>query len=179
MKMFSTFILLLAFVGLSQAQSDLKNLIDVRIGYGGIDGLSGMTFLSAGYGRQIKNGFILKGSFMKGSGANELYREHSSIDVYGLSLQKAVNMSGPASINLSVGYRFIRLQESRYLTASFDPTTNEIYGRIALGKEFIHGVEVDLSYLHKFNDRIGIYAGANFTSGIAMFSVNAGTCVYF
>lgn len=170
--MFSTFILLLAFVVLSQAQSNLKNMIDVRVGYGGIDGLSGMTFLSAGYGRQIKNGFILKGSFMKGSGSEKhnsgIIYNHGSINIYGLGLQKAVNTSGKSSINLGLGYKLAHLTST-----SEDP--RNLSGRGG----YYHGVDVDLSYLHNINDRIGIYAGANFTTGIFMFSVNSGTYVYF
>lgn len=161
------------------AQSKLKNNIDVRFGYGGIDGLSGMTFLSAAYGREIKNGFILKGSFLKGSGVEELIFRHSSVDMYGLSIQKAVNTSGRSSINLSLGYRLINLQSSRHLTLNYNSSTKEYYGRIIIQEELIHGFDVDLSYLYNYNDRIGMYAGANFTTGIFMFSVNVGSRVYF
>lgn len=172
MRQFSILILLLTFVGLSQAQSNLKNMIDIRLGYGGIDGLSGMTFLSAGYGRQIKNGFILKGNYLKGSGSEKLLSgiiyNHGSINIYGLGLQKAVNTSGASSINLGLGYKLAHLT-----------STSEDQDNLSGRGGYYHGVDVDLSYLHNINDRIGIYAGANFTTGIAMFSVNAGTCVYF
>ncbi len=179
MKYLSTLIFALVLFSNITAQSKLKNNIDVRFGYGGIDGLSGMTFLSAAYGREIKNGFILKGSFLKGSGVEELIFSHSSVDIYGLSVQKAVNTSGRSSINLSLGYRLINLQSSRHLTLSYDSSTKEYYGRIIIQEALIHGVDVDLSYLYHFNERIGVYAGANFTSGIAMFSVNVGSRVYF
>ncbi len=131
-----------------------------------------MTFLSAGYGRAIKNGFIVKGIYVKGSGAEKhssgrIY-SHKSINIYGVGLQKAVNTSGASSINLGLGYRLA------HLTSTAGDQDN-LSGRGG----YYHGVDVDLSYIHDMNDRIGIYAGANFTTGIFMFSVNAGSCIYF
>ncbi len=172
MKHLFTFIFILYMYSLTSAQTDLKNNIDVRVGYGGIDGLSGMTFLSASYGRAIKNGFILKGNFTKGSGAEKhssgIIYNHGSINIYGLGLQKAVNTSGASSINLGLGYRLAHL-------TSTSGDQDNLSGRGG----YYHGVDVDLSYLHNLNDRLGIYGGANFTTGIFMFSVNLGSRIYF
>ncbi len=167
MKYLSTLLFVLVLFSNIAAQSMLKNNIDIRFGYGGIDGLSGMTFLSAAYGREIKNGFILKGSFLKGSGVDkDFVNIHKSINIFGFGLQKAVNTSGTSSINLALGYRLANLVSS---------PDDGYPGRSG----YYHGVDVDLSYLYHFNDRIGVYAGANFTTGIFMFSVNVGSRVYF
>lgn len=166
MKQVLTLISLIALLSYTSAQSDLKNRMDIRLGYGGIDGLSGMTFLSAGYGRALKNGFIVKGSYLKGSGIEKHVSDiHGSINIYGVGLQKAVNTSGASSINLGLGYKLAHVYT----------TVGKYRGRSG----YYHGVDVDLSYLHDINDRIGIYAGANFTTGIFMFSVNLGSCIYF
>ena len=178
MKHLLTFIFILYMFSLTSAQADLKNNIDVQFGYGGTGFLSNMTFLSIGYGKQIKNGFVLKGSFLKGSGAEKnssTYKHHGSINIYGIGLHKAVNTSGASSINLGLGYKMStqKIQTIANLGVDVDESHNELNGKI------IHGVDADLSYLHNFNDRLGIYGGANFTTGIFMFSVNLGSRIYF
>lgn len=166
MKQLLTCLLLIVLLSDNSAQIDLKNRIDVRLGYGGIDGLSGMTFLSAAYGRAIKNGFILKGSYLKGSRIEKHVSDiHGSINIYGVGLQKAVNTSGASSINLGLGYKLANV----YTTVGMYPGRSGYY----------HGVDVELSYLHNFNDSIGFYAGVNFTTAIFMFSANMGSCIYF
>jgi len=173
-----TLILTLTLLSNISAQTNLKNSVDVRLGYGGIDKLSGMTFLSAAFGRDIKNGFILKATYLTGSGVEDYsgsgeYYSHGSINIYGIGLQKAVNMSGSSSINLGLGYRFASLNKTAGQNTSFESGKNFDFHRQ------YHGVDVDLSYSVNFNDRFGIYAGANFMTGIFMFSINVGSRVYF
>lgn len=181
-KQIITVIFTVVIAGVSYTQPDFTNLADVRIGYGGIDGFSDMTFLSAAYGKKLKRGFIIRGSYLKGSGINEYSSQnpqpqHVSIDIFGISLQKAVNTSGASSINLALGYRYIILNNSLLYNPMPIPTGIQFNGSIS--SSYKHGVDVDLSYKYKFNDRFGLYLGANFTTAIFMFSVNAGGVVYF
>lgn len=167
----------------AHAQGPLKNSMDIRFGYGGIDGLSGMTFLSAAYGLDIKRGFILKGNYMKGTGIKSYstlghQSETKLLNIYGISLQKAVNTSGSSSINLALGYRYINQSGSFLFNATTNPNGTVIFDGVQ-NTSTHHGVDVDLSYVVNIHERVGVYAGANFTTSISMFSVNFGSRVYF
>ena len=167
----------------ANTQGPLKNSMDIRFGYGGIDGLSGMTFLSAAYGLDVKRGFILKGNYLKGTGfkpysALDPQPETKLLNIYGISLQKAVNTSGSSSINLALGYRYINQSGSFLFNATTNPIGTVIFDGVQ-NTSIHNGVDVDLSYTVNIHDRVGVYAGANFTTGISMFSVNLGSRVYF
>ncbi|MGB4958360.1 MAG: hypothetical protein WBO36_02730 [Saprospiraceae bacterium] len=173
MKHIFSVILIGTFIFKMQAQQGNKNIIDISIGYGGIDGLSDMTFISTGYGRELNNGFIILGSYQKGSGLNEQQYNHTSINILGLGIRKAVNTSGTSSINLGLGYRFIKEN------TSFGNTPNYPQAVKGFSKNVFHGVDIELLYLYNINERMGIYLGGNFTTGIFLTSGRVGSVIYF
>lgn len=208
MKSLNLIIVFLIFGSSLFAQNNHNNAIEFRMGYGGADAVPAILSTSFAYSRHIAYGIMIKPSFMMNHGGrkritldnldpelqqdffNSHARSQSGLDdlptssffqmrSYGLGIQKSINTTKKASLNVLLGvrgthYSAVKIRgvgfnsESRYFTFSPQYETT-----------FTFNYEVELSYYHQLNDYLRAFAAVNAITELFYFGAHVGLAVGF
>ncbi|MEM9823441.1 MAG: hypothetical protein AAF985_20325, partial [Bacteroidota bacterium] len=193
MKKLSLFIEFIFLVGPLSAQHRPDNAIEFRVGYGGADGTANLLSMQIAYARHLGLGLLLKPSIMIGQGGerptfgnadpNEFLNEYARFQSgdqipqtsfyhftsFGLGLQKAINTDKKGSLNVLLGLRGTRQNETSLQGINQSPLYDELIIKPQYSKTFTIGIEAEISYDHQINDYLRFFVAGNAFTKVKQF----------
>ncbi len=203
MKNILAIILTLLVLQLS-SQDGYKNTVELRVGYGGADGISNIKTMSFSYAHELFGGIKIKPSFAMFQGGQtygNLTRSIDGIDLdrqnfdvreiidnevetstfrssqWGLGFEKAINTDSNQSLHVMLGVRYGAVHDSR-ISNLIITSEDEIFLPVRYRKQNKFGYEIDLSYRIKVKDYLSVFANVNGITHTTLITFGVGLAVH-